>query len=228
MIYLRARSLFRKDSKTPERKASGKKPSTINVANNDVSKPMTYNNHDTGVANDSMQRALLFRCLAVLIAFFAFYPPSFLVYFNEVVAGPFPSRKFAFFASMMVALDCNVSPLLFIYLNHEYRRAIKTFIFDCNRRRCKIESFVCYTAGRSLTHSKRAGGLGSHRRNEFLWAGRRHDLCNIVVHQGLSILAIWRGSVSNTRRSYNCLDRHGLYRPLCSCRGTIPSLRIES
>ena len=90
---------------------------------------MTYNTQETGVANDSMQRSLLFRCLAVLISFITLYTPTFIIYLYELAAGPFPSRGFALFATVLVGLDCIVSPVLFIYLNKEYQHAIRAHIF---------------------------------------------------------------------------------------------------
>ena len=127
MIYVRARNLFRKTAEVSARKNSeGKSASGSSRQPTDL---MTYNNHDTGVANDSMQRSLLFRCLAVLITFVTFYTPTFFIFMYELIsAGPFPSRHFAFFANIVVTLDYNVSPLLFIYLNKDYQRAIRTHI----------------------------------------------------------------------------------------------------
>ena len=105
MIYLRARNLFRRDSPSVgvTRQKGAEEMTAENLHATNLS---TYNNHETGVAGDTVQQAVLFRCLVVLVAFVIFYAPSFSVFLYELITGEsFPSRIFALVATVMVGID---------------------------------------------------------------------------------------------------------------------------
>ena len=128
MIYLRARSLFSGSGK--DSKGSNGKDGNSNLSPSMRDPELqTYNTHDTGVTGAREQRSLLFRCLAVLIVFMTFYTPSFLLFLYELVSGAYAPRIIHWIATIMASVDCNVSPLLFIYLNRDYRDAIKRYVF---------------------------------------------------------------------------------------------------
>ena len=83
------------------------------------------------IAGESLQRTLLFRCLAVLIVCVAFYTPSFLSFLYEIFANAPAPRSIATVSTIIVSLDANASPLLFAYLNRDYRDAVKRHVLFC-------------------------------------------------------------------------------------------------
>ena len=139
-IYRHSRMVFRKAMRANARTLTdrrslkdGQQIESSNISDRPVDSRATTTiqsgTQETKKEYSKRDRAILVRCVVIFLAFAMLYNPTFCLLWYRTLTQRFVPETLEAVASLMAVIDVVLSPSLFIYLNKEYRTALRDHVF---------------------------------------------------------------------------------------------------